>query len=53
MQQMADFENLKNHIEMTVTSEGLRIELSESASGTFFDTGRTKLKPDGEQLLIP
>jgi chemotaxis protein MotB len=52
MQQMADFENLKNHIEMTVTSEGLRIELSESASGTFFDTGSTKLKPDGEQLLI-
>src|SRR3954462_7502157 len=29
MQQMADFENLKNHIEMTVTSEGLPIELSE------------------------
>ena len=52
MQQMADFENLKNHIEMTVTSEGLRIELSESASGTFFDTGSTKLKPDGEQLLV-
>jgi chemotaxis protein MotB len=52
MQQMTDFENLKNHIEMTVTSEGLRIELSESASGTFFDTGSTKLKPDGEQLLI-
>ena len=51
-QQMTDFENLKNHIEMTVTSEGLRIELSESASGTFFDTGSTKLKPDGEQLLV-
>lgn len=52
MRQMTDFENLKNHIEMTVTSEGLRIELSESASGTFFDTGSVKLKPDGEQLLI-
>ena len=52
MQQMTDFDNLKNHIEMTVTSEGLRIELSESASGTFFDTGSTKLKPDGEQLLV-
>ena len=52
MQQMTDFENLKNHIEMTVTSEGLRIELSESASGTFFDTGSTRLKPDGEQMLV-
>src|SRR5580692_6117895 len=34
-----DFEKLKNHIEMTVTSEGLRIELSESAAGTFFESG--------------
>jgi chemotaxis protein MotB len=27
MRQMSDFEKLKSHIEMTVTSEGLRIEL--------------------------
>ena len=32
IKQMADFEKLKSHIEMTVTTEGLRIELSESAS---------------------
>ena len=35
MRQMADFEKLKSHIDMTLTAEGLRIELSESASGTF------------------
>src|SRR5579864_5129368 len=52
IRQMADFENLKSHIEMTVTAEGLRIELSESASGTFFDSGSAKLKPDGAELLI-
>lgn len=52
IRQMPDFDKLKNHIDMTVTSEGLRIELSESASGTFFDTGSTKLKPDGADLLI-
>jgi chemotaxis protein MotB len=52
MKQMVDFEKLKSHIEMTVTAEGLRIELSESASGTFFDTGSAKLKPDGAELLI-
>jgi chemotaxis protein MotB len=28
---MADFDRLKNQIEMTVTSEGLRIELLETA----------------------
>jgi chemotaxis protein MotB len=51
MKQMTDFEKLKNHIEMTVTTEGLRIELSESASGTFFDSGSAKLNDDGKELL--
>src|SRR5271168_5428913 len=50
MKQMTDFEKLKNHIEMTVTTEGLRIELSESAKGTFFDSGSAKLKVDGRDL---
>ena len=52
IQQMTDFEKLKSHIEMTVTTEGLRIELSESATGTFFDTGSAKLKPNGAALLM-
>jgi chemotaxis protein MotB len=52
MQQMSDFDKLKSHIEMTVTTEGLRIELSESASGTFFDSGRAKLNQDGDELLV-
>jgi chemotaxis protein MotB len=49
---MDDFEKPKNHIEMTVTNEGLRIELMESASGTFFDSGSSKLNADGRGLLI-
>ncbi len=52
MKQMSDFEKLQSHIEMTVTTEGLRIELSESASGTFFDSGSAQLKPDGAELLV-
>jgi chemotaxis protein MotB len=52
IRQMTDFEKLKSHIEMTVTAEGLRIELSESANGTFFDSGSAKLKTDGRDLLI-
>jgi chemotaxis protein MotB len=51
MKQMTDFEKLKSHIEMTVTTEGLRIELSESASGTFFDSGSATLNSDGAGLL--
>src|SRR5581483_11595853 len=36
MQQAAVFEKLKKQIEMTVTSEGLRIELMEAEKGAFF-----------------
>jgi chemotaxis protein MotB len=52
IREMNDFEKLKNHIEMTVTNEGLRIELSESAAGTFFDSGSPKLNGDGHELVI-
>jgi hypothetical protein len=36
---------------MTVTQEGLRIELTESATGTFFDSGSTKMSVDGSDLV--
>src|SRR5579871_1059588 len=52
MRQMSDFEKLKSHIEMTVTAEGLRIELSESEAGTFFDSGSPKLNGNGRELLV-
>jgi chemotaxis protein MotB len=52
MRQMTDFEKLKSHIDMTVTGEGLRIELSESASGIFFDSGSAKLNADGSLMLV-
>src|SRR5579863_5848386 len=32
-------DKLKNQIEITVTAEGLRIELMEAAKGTFFEVG--------------
>lgn len=52
IRQMSDFDKLQSHIEMTVTAEGLRIELLESASGTFFDSGSPKLNADGREMLI-
>lgn len=52
IRQVPDFDKLKNHIDMTVTNEGLRIELTESAKGTFFDSGSTRLNADGQQILM-
>jgi chemotaxis protein MotB len=43
---------LNNQIEMTVTSEGLRIELLESAKGTFFDSGSPELSDSGKETLV-
>jgi len=36
IREVPKFDKLENHIDMTVTNEGLRIELTESAAGTFF-----------------
>ena len=49
--QMNDFEKLKNQVEMSVTPEGLRIELLETATGTFFDLGHTQPNATGKELL--
>jgi len=51
IREVPHFDKLKNHIDMTVTNEGLRIELTESANGTFFDSGSAKISSDGEDLL--
>jgi len=51
IRQMSNFEALQKQIEMSVTSEGLRIELLESESGTFFDLGSSKPNQNGEELL--
>jgi chemotaxis protein MotB len=49
-----NFDKLKSHIEMTVTPEGLRIELLEAdtAHGTFFESGSPKLSSDGQDIVV-
>jgi chemotaxis protein MotB len=52
IREVPNFEKMKNNIDMTVTNEGLRIELTESATGTFFDSGSAKISANGAELLI-
>jgi chemotaxis protein MotB len=40
-----------NNIDMTVTNERLRIELTESATGTFFNSGSAIMSEDASDLL--
>jgi chemotaxis protein MotB len=51
IRRLSDFDKLKNQIEMTVTAEGLRIEMLESESGTFFEVGSPKPNRDCKELL--
>jgi chemotaxis protein MotB len=51
IREVPKFDELQNHIDMTVTNEGLRIELTESAAGTFFDSGSNKMSGDGSDLV--
>ena len=51
IQSITDLEKLRKNIEMTVTAEGLRIELLESDKGTFFNSGSPKLNQSGQEML--
>src|ERR1700761_6976249 len=51
MKQLTDFEKLKNQIEMTITPEGLKIELMENPNGTFFENGKAHPTPALHNLL--
>jgi chemotaxis protein MotB len=51
IQSMIDLDKLGKNIEMTITPEGLRIELLESDKGTFFNSGSPKLNQSGRELL--
>jgi chemotaxis protein MotB len=46
-----ELEKLSKQIEITITSEGLRIELLEDKKGTFYQSGSARLSESGQQLL--
>ena len=46
-----DLEKLSKQIEMTITPEGLRIELLEDKNGTFYELGSARLSSSGQELL--
>jgi chemotaxis protein MotB len=48
---MGNFDKLKKLIEMTVTQEGLQIELMEDPSGTFFESGSAQPTPALKEVL--
>jgi chemotaxis protein MotB len=47
----ADLKKLSKQIEITITPEGLRIELLEDKNGTFYESGSARLSDSGQELL--
>ena len=52
MRQIPEIQKLKDQVKMTVTGEGLRIELLETEDGVFFDTGKPQPSRGGEEMLL-
>jgi len=46
-----ELKKLSDQIEITITPEGLRIELLEGAKATFYDSGSPHLSGSGQELL--
>jgi chemotaxis protein MotB len=46
-----ELEKLSKQIEITITAEGLRIEMLEGKDGTFYQSGKAQLSDHGQELL--
>ena len=51
IEQLPDFSKIKDRVDIEVTSEGLRIELIDTANDSFFQVGSAVLHNDSKQLL--
>ena len=49
--QTPEFKKFLDKIHLTVTKEGLRIDLVEESEGLFFDIGKAQIKPETVRLL--
>lgn len=51
LKQSPDFEKLKDNVQMSVTGDGLRIEMLESEKGMFFQSGSPAPSETGKELI--
>ena len=51
IRQAPELAKLRDQVQMTVTGEGLRIELLESEVGTFFESGNAHPSDSGKEML--
>jgi chemotaxis protein MotB len=52
MKKSPEFEKLKDYVTMSVTGEGLRVEMMESEKGIFFESGNARPSETGHELIL-
>jgi chemotaxis protein MotB len=52
MKKSPEFEKLKDYIQMSVTGEGLRVEMLENEKGIFFDSGSGRPTDTGHEMIL-
>jgi chemotaxis protein MotB len=48
---LPEFVKLRDHVKITVTAEGLRVELLEGEKGTFFESGSALPSREGQEVM--
>src|ERR1035438_166051 len=52
MKKSPEFEKLKDYVNMSVTGEGLRVEMMENENGIFFESGSGHPSATGHDLIL-
>jgi chemotaxis protein MotB len=52
VKELPKFKDMKDQVQITVTSEGLRVELLETVKGMFFESGNSNPSENGKQILL-
>jgi chemotaxis protein MotB len=52
MKQLPKFQEIKDQVKITITGEGLRVELLETAKGMFFERGSAHPSDNGKEILL-
>jgi len=52
MKQLPKFKEIRDQVRITITGEGLRVELIETANGMFFESGSANPSENGKEILF-
>jgi chemotaxis protein MotB len=52
MKQLPKFPEMKDQVQITITGEGLRVELLETPKGMFFESGSAHPSENGKEILL-